>query len=91
MVKEIGVPNTTNDPSVVANPALDLQAMEILRSDNIRLLEKNKALEDENTRVRVIAVQMENQLASGINSICSKIQCYLTFKKIQNVALLKRI
>ena len=74
MVKESGVPNTTNAPSDVANPTLDLQAMEILRSDNIRLAEKNKALEDENTRVRVRAVQMENQLASGLNSICFKIK-----------------
>ena len=74
MVKDSGVPNTTNAPSDVANPALDLQAMEIFRYDNIRLVEKNKALEDENTRVRVRAVQMENQLASGLNSICFKIQ-----------------
>ena len=72
MDKENGALTPTNAPLDVANPTLDLQAMEIFKSENLKLVNQNKSLEDENTRVRIRAVQMENQLASGLKHLFSK-------------------
>ena len=70
-----------NDGNTLPNsgPKVDPKAIDILRTEHSKLMEANKRLEDDNASVRLKALQLENQLASG-----STFKFSVQFKQIQN-------
>ena len=54
-----------------SGPKVDPKAIAILRTEHTKLMEANKRLEDDNASVRLKALQLENQLASGSTVIFS--------------------